>query len=143
MRKPNLKELPFVKYFISINNEGYWNSYQMSLQFKDVFDCVRVLYPSFDLVFLFDHWQGHACKRDGALNALNMSKSYGGAKEQMRDTVIMSEEGYLGTHSPILGVGDIQSMVFKTDDRGRVGKACLVKACFKCCGREGCLIHSC
>jgi hypothetical protein len=47
-----------------------------------------------------------------------MSKRYGGAKEQMRDTNIMSEEGYLGTHSPILGVGDIQSIVFKTDDRG-------------------------
>ncbi len=115
-RKPNLKESPFVKYlFIGINNKGYWNSYHMSLH---VVDCVRVLYPSFDLVFLFDHSQGHARKRDGALNALNMSKNYRGSKEQMRDTVIMSEEGYLGTHSPILGVGDIQSMVFKTDDRG-------------------------
>lgn len=74
-RKPNLKESPFVKYlFIGINNEGYWNSYHMSLQLEDVIDCVRVLYPNFDLVFLFDHSQGHARKRDGALNALNMSK---------------------------------------------------------------------
>ncbi len=45
-------------------------------------------------------------------------KNYGGAKEQMRDTVKISKEGYLGTHSPMLGVGDIQSLVFKTDDRG-------------------------
>ncbi len=119
VRKPNLKESPFVKYFfIGINNKGYWNSYHMSLQFKYMVDCAQVLYPSFDLVFLFDHSQGHAYKCDGALNALNMSKNCGGAKEQMRDTVIMSEEGYLGTHSRILGVGNIQSMVFKTDDRG-------------------------
>jgi hypothetical protein len=38
-----------------------------------------------------------------------MSKNYSGAKEQMRDTDIMSEEVYLGTHSPILGVSDVQS----------------------------------
>jgi hypothetical protein len=56
MRKPTLKESPFVKsLFIGINNEGYWNSYHMSLQFEDVIDCVRVLYPTFDFVFLFDH----------------------------------------------------------------------------------------
>jgi hypothetical protein len=90
----------------------------VSSQFKDVVDCVRGLYPIFNLIFLFDHSQGHARKRDSALNALNMSKSYGGTKEQMRDTVTMSEEGYLGTHSLILGVGKIQSMVFKTDDHG-------------------------
>ncbi len=34
----------------------------------------------------------------------------------MRDIIIMSEEGYLGKHSPFLGVGNTQSMVFKADD---------------------------
>ncbi|KAI2509601.1 hypothetical protein MHU86_4862 [Fragilaria crotonensis] len=50
--------IPFVKYlFIGINNQGYWNSYHMSLQLEDVVDCLRILYPSFDFVFLFDHSQ--------------------------------------------------------------------------------------
>jgi hypothetical protein len=42
MRKPNLKESPFVKYFfIGINNKGCWNSYHMSLQFKYMVDCAK------------------------------------------------------------------------------------------------------
>jgi hypothetical protein len=90
----------------------------MSLQLEDVVDCIQVLYPSFNFVFLFDHLQGHACKRDGALSVINMQKNFGESKQQMRDAVILSQEGYLSTRSPILGIGDIQSMVFKTDDCG-------------------------
>jgi hypothetical protein len=72
--KSELKESPFVKYlFIRANNEGIWNSYHMSLQFEDVVDCLMVLYPEFEFVFLFDNSQGHARKRHGALSALQMS----------------------------------------------------------------------
>jgi hypothetical protein len=61
INKPILTESPFVKYlFIGINNEGYWNLYHMSLQFEDVVDCLHVLYPEFNFVFMFDHSQGHA-----------------------------------------------------------------------------------
>lgn len=83
-------------------------------------DCVQVLkYPKFDLVFLFDHSQVHANKCDSALNALTMSKHLEGARQQVRDTIIMSEEGYLGKHSPaFLSSGDTQSMVFMADDCG-------------------------
>ncbi|KAI2489045.1 hypothetical protein MHU86_25554 [Fragilaria crotonensis] len=70
INKVALTESPFVKYlFIGANNEGYWNSFYMSLQLEDVVDCLQVLYPEFDLVFLFDHSQGHARKRDQALSA--------------------------------------------------------------------------
>jgi hypothetical protein len=118
-QKPALKESPFVKYlYIGANNEGYWNSYHMSLQFEDVVDCLQVLYPEFDVVFLFDHSQGHARKRPGALNAFQMSKTYGGAQAVMRDTTIMSKEGYLGAHLPRLNVGDTQSFIFNSDDCG-------------------------
>lgn len=72
----------------------------MSLQLEDVVDCLQVLYPEFDLVVLFDHSQGHARKRNQALSAQHMSKSYGGAQPLIRDTTIMAEEGYLG-HSII------------------------------------------
>ncbi|KAI2502373.1 hypothetical protein MHU86_12105 [Fragilaria crotonensis] len=56
-------ESPFVKYlFIGANNEGYWNSFFMSLQLEDVVDCLQVLYPEYELVFLFDHSQARTCQ---------------------------------------------------------------------------------
>ncbi|KAI2513104.1 hypothetical protein MHU86_1396 [Fragilaria crotonensis] len=112
-------ESPLVRYlYIGANNEGYWNSFHMSIQFEDVVDCLQVLYPDYEFVFLFDHSQGHARKRDGALSALNMSKGYGGAQSQMRDTVIVQEEGYLGPYSPVLKVGDTQSLIYHGTDSG-------------------------
>jgi len=115
--KPLLTESPFVKYlYIGANNEGYWNSFHMSIQFEDVVDCLQVLYPEFDFVFLFDHSQGHARRRNGALNALNMSRNFGGAQARMRNTTIMSTAGFLGPHSPFLKVGDTQSLVFNSND---------------------------
>ena len=69
-------------------------------------------------MFLFDHSQGHAHKRDGALNALQMSRNYGGTQPIMRDTVIMNAEGYLGPHSPCLEVGQTQSFAFTAEDLG-------------------------
>ena len=65
----------------------------MSLQFEDIVDCLQVLYPEYDFVFLFDRSQGHACKRNGALSVVNMSRNYGGAQPVMRDTWIAKEDG--------------------------------------------------
>lgn len=90
----------------------------MSLQFEDVVDCLLVLYPEFEFVFLFDHSQGHARKRNGALNALHMSKHFGGSQPLMRDTTILSDTGFLGKYSPRLRIGDTQSMIFKPEDIG-------------------------
>ena len=36
----------------------------------------------------------------------------------MRDTAIMSKDGYLGEHVPQLNVGDTQSFIFHADDCG-------------------------
>ena len=117
--KPILTESPLIKYlYIGANNEGYWNSYHMSLQLEDVVDCIQVLYPNFDVVFLFDHSQGHARKRNGALNSLHMSKRFGGAQAIIRDTTILQQEGFLGSYSPQLKVGDTQSFTFTADDDG-------------------------
>lgn len=95
----------------------------MSLQFQDVVDCLIVLYPEFDFVFLFVHSQGycHARKRNaGALNALHMcSKRYGGTQPRiLRDSTILSNNGFLGPHSPSLQLGNTQSLVFKPEDSG-------------------------
>ncbi|KAG7337844.1 hypothetical protein IV203_012729 [Nitzschia inconspicua] len=73
--KPPLTASPFVrKLLIGINNEGYWNSNHMAVQFEDVVDCLKVLYPSHEFVFLFDHSQGHNRKRKGALDVNNMNR---------------------------------------------------------------------
>ena len=118
--KQAFTESPLVRYlYIGANNEGYWNSFHMSLQFEDVVDCLQVLYPDYKFVFLFNHSQGHVRKRDGALSALNMSKGYGGAQTLMRDTIIFQAKGDLGPYSPVLKVGDTQSLVYNgTTDSG-------------------------
>ena len=79
---------------------------------------MKVLYPEFEFVFLFDHSQGHARKRNGALDAKQTSKKFGGAQPPMRETTIVSAEGVLGPFTPMLGIGDTQSMVFKPSDIG-------------------------
>ena len=45
-----------------------------------------------------------------------MSKNDGGAQPVMRDTTILSDTGFLGPHSPVLSVGDTQSLMFKAED---------------------------
>jgi hypothetical protein len=48
-----------------------------------------------------------------------MSKGYGGAQTLTRDTIIVQAEGYLGPYSPVLKVGDTQSLVYNgTTDSG-------------------------
>jgi hypothetical protein len=119
-QKPLLTESPFVKYsyIVGANNKGFWNSFHMSLRFEDVVDCLLVFYPEFEFIFLFDHSQGHARKRNGALNALHMSKQFGGLQPVRKNTTILSDIGFLGKHSPQLRIGDTQSMIFKPEDIG-------------------------
>jgi hypothetical protein len=92
----------------------------MSVQLEDVVDCLRILYPEYEVMFLFDHsQQGHARKRNGALNAIQMSRTYGGAQAIVRDTTILDADDFLGSHLPrSLNVGDVQSFVFKPGDNG-------------------------
>jgi hypothetical protein len=81
-------------------------------------DCLKCLYPEFDFLFFYDHSQGHARKRDGALDANRMSKNFGGAQPKMRDSRITAAQEFLGPYSPCLEVGEVQSMVFKSNDDG-------------------------
>ena len=69
----------------------------MSVQLEDVVDCLRILYPEYEVMFLFDHsQQGHARKRNGALNAIQMLRAYGGAQAIVRGTTILDADGFLG-----------------------------------------------
>jgi hypothetical protein len=52
----------------------HWNSFHIALQIEDVVDCLKVFYPQFEFVFLFDHSsQGHARYRNGALDAIQQA----------------------------------------------------------------------
>jgi hypothetical protein len=72
-QKPALTQSPFIRHLlIGATKGGYWNSFHMAIQLEDAVDCSNFLRPQFDFVFLFDHSQGHARKKDGVLDANNM-----------------------------------------------------------------------
>jgi hypothetical protein len=115
-----LEDNPFVQHFaVGVNYEGYWNYYQMALQFEDVVDCLKVLYPpeDYDLYFYFDHSSCHDKTLDDGLNAIQMNSECGGKQPPMRETKII--EGCLGKFPhPLLELGSMQSLVFKSTDQG-------------------------
>jgi hypothetical protein len=117
--KKDLPKSPFVKEFeYGTNNEGYWCYEHMVVHFEDVVDCMTVLYPQYDYLFLFDHSCGHDKQREDGLNVMKMSKLYGGKQAKMRDTIITGEKGFLGPYQRTLQIGDTQRMYFTSDDAG-------------------------
>ena len=110
---------PFLVFFeYGENREGYWAYNNMVLQFEDAVDVLKVMHPSYDFVFLFDHSAGHAKQRPDGLNQHRMNRSYGGKTVPMRSTVIKQEEGYLGPFPRMLGPGDTQFLIFSASDTG-------------------------
>jgi hypothetical protein len=74
-----LRYSPFVVEFeYGSNNDGYWSYEHMVLQLEDCVDCLQVLAPQFDCLFLFDHFCGHDRQREDGLNVENMTKSFRG-----------------------------------------------------------------
>ncbi len=117
--KKDLPSSPFVFEFeYGTSNEGYWCYEHMVLQLKDCMDCLKVLFPQFQYLFLFDHSCGHDRQREDGLNIENMSKSFGGKQSFMHNTLIKESHGYLGPYHKILNPGDVQHMVFTESDPG-------------------------
>ena len=56
-------------------------------------DCNKVLYPQFNLMFLFNHSQGHAKKLVGGLDAYSMIRGYGGAQSIMHESKFKEHNG--------------------------------------------------
>jgi len=52
----------------------------MVLQLEDIIDCLQVLYPQFDVLFLFDHSCRHDREKEDGLNIENMNNEFGGAQ---------------------------------------------------------------
>jgi len=115
-KKPLSETLFLQSITVGANNDGYWNSYHMAVQLEDCVDCLRVLYPEHDFVFLFDHSQGHCKKCTAALQSEWVSLLFGGEQPIMCDSEIM--EGCLGRFDPKLRVGNIQKMYFQSTDEG-------------------------
>ena len=110
---------PFLLFFeYGENREGYWTYSNMVIQFEDAVHVLRVMHPTFDFVFLFDHSSGHATQRPNGLNHNRMNCSYGGKAARMQTTLIEQEQGYLGRFPRTLEPGDTQSLVFTNSDNG-------------------------
>jgi len=111
LNKPPLTAMPFLRTItIGVSNDGYWTSYHMAIQLEDCVDCLKILFPDYDFLFLFDHSQGHNKKRVGSLQASRVNLNFGGSQPVMRDTEIT--KGCLGSFAHMLDIGDIQHMNF-------------------------------
>jgi len=67
--KDNLLENLFVKEFeYGTSGKGYWCYQQMVLQLEDCIDVLKVVYPQFNFLFLFDHSCGHDKQREDGFN---------------------------------------------------------------------------
>ena len=119
-KKPLSQTLsPFLVYFeYGESREGYWDYNRMVLQFEDVVDCLKVMKPEWELVFLFDHSSGHSKQRPDGLNSSRMNKGFGGKCPIMRTTLIQKESGYLGPFNRKINVGEEQHLVFQPGDEG-------------------------
>jgi hypothetical protein len=99
---------PFIVHFeYGVNLEGYWLYDHMVLK-MEIFDVMKLLYPQYDVLFLFDHSCGHDRQCEDGLNFENMSKSYHGKQSILRTLLIKQERGYLGRFPHTLNPGDMQ-----------------------------------
>jgi len=90
---------PLMKEFeYGSTGERYWCYEHMVLQLEYCIDVLKVIYPQFDFLFLFNNFCGHNRQQGDGLNAENMSKYYGGKQAYLRDSKINEEKGYLGPY---------------------------------------------
>ena len=82
--KADLNDDPTLRYFhAGINKDGYWNSSHAKVQLEDFTDCITILYPHFDITYLYDQSSGHTKLRPDGLSANNMNIVPGGAVSSM------------------------------------------------------------
>jgi hypothetical protein len=93
----------------------------MVLQMEDCIDVVKNLWPQFDYVFLFDHSCGHDRRWPDGLTTKSLSKGFGGAQTNMRESKIEADNSdNMGPHARklTLKLGDKQSMQFSSTNDG-------------------------
>ena len=97
-----------------ISNEGYWNASHAKVQLEDVTDCLKVIYPNFDVAHLYDQSAGHTKIRGDGLNVNCMNVAPGGVVPKMRSTIIPE----IGDYPTNFKVGDEQYLSFGYSDKG-------------------------
>jgi len=111
----DLVDSPFLKMFrYGQAHDGYWTHRHMKIQTEDLIDVLKVIFPSYDFLLLFDQSSGHTKKREDGLNVGNMNRDYGGRVPVMRQTLVNAD--CLGVHSPSLQAGAIQELVYPTSE---------------------------
>jgi hypothetical protein len=55
----------------------------MAIQSVNAVHFLQMLRPGYEFIFFFDHTQGHARKKDGALNVSCMLRSYGSVQPKI------------------------------------------------------------
>ena len=82
--KADLNDDPTLRYFhAGINKDRYWNSSHAKVQLEAFTDCITILYPHFDITYLYDQSSGHTKLRPDGLSANNMNIVPGGAVSSM------------------------------------------------------------
>ena len=80
---------PFCRFFYyRANKDGYWNFHHAAIQFEDVVDCLVVLFPEVDFVFLFDQSSSHRKRQKDGLCIHHMNWKWGGACPITHPTLI-------------------------------------------------------
>ena len=102
--------LVMFEYENSYNKQLYWRYEHLVLQIKYCLDCLKVLYPSFDFVFIFDHLCCHDQSHEGRLKSSIMIKYFGGKHPNMRDTIMLGGGLFFGPYYRILETGNTQHM---------------------------------
>ena len=64
---------PFKKMFgVGINLGGYWDYHQMSVQFEDVHNILKTMYPDFEIEYYFDRSSCHDKMLENGLNIAHL-----------------------------------------------------------------------
>ena len=119
--KKKLTKTPFVRELeYGCNRGGYWTYDHMSMQLEDCIDILKINYPEFDFIFLFDHSNGHDRLQPDGLSLNKISVKYGGKQPLMRKSQLTSPDLFGPFHNCTypLQLGDYQSMQFSTNDLG-------------------------
>ena len=116
--KQDLTSSPFVRELeYGQNKEGYWNYKKMIVQFEDCVDCLQILYPDFDFIFLFDHSNGHDRLQEDGLSVSKINVGWGGKQPKMKASKLTSSHfGPFHNKNYWLQPGDVQLMQFGYDN---------------------------
>ena len=118
--KRKLTSTPFVEELeYGQNKDGYWTYDRMILQLEDCIDVLKVLFPDFDFIFLFDHSNGHDRLQSDGLSITKINVGYGGSQPMMKPSKLPSScFGPFHDDSYALQPGDTQYMQYSAVDAG-------------------------